>query len=122
MAAARAWIDCDSAQMEHLRSLDEWQSLAAAISESAVCKSRQILSHHTTSHCQRRDGKGQPPLTSLKDHGMSDPQQWGDRWWIHAQLPHTFTKGDNISMDYWGPYPDGATSEKQATEMACNDI
>ena len=25
-------------------------------------------------------------------------------------------------MDYWGPYPDGAPSGKQATEMACKDI
>ena len=121
MAAAGAWINCRYSQMEHLQSLEEWRSLAGAISESASCKSRQMLSHHTTSHCQLRDGKGQAPITSLADHGMSNPQQWGDRWWIHAQLPNTFAAGDNISIDYWGPYPDGATSAKEAIEMACED-
>ena len=79
-----------------------------------------VTPHHFTLPAPGRQGTA--PLTSLKDHGMSDPQQWGDRWWIHAQLPHTFTQGDNISMAYWGPDQDGATSEKQATEMACKDM
>ena len=31
---------------------------------------------------------------------MSDPEQWGDTWWIHTQMPHT----------------------EKATEMACKDM
>ena len=102
------WIPCDGRQMEHLRGLPEWQELAETITLQAKAQCRQILSHHTTSHCQVRGAAEAAPLTSLKDHGLSDPQRWRgdspvDRWWIHAVLPATFAKDDNLPMDYWGP-------------------
>ena len=116
------WIPCDRNQMEYLRGLPEWQKLADAITRHAKTGCRQILSHHTTSHCQRSGWRTAAPLTSLKDHGLSNPEWWWGGWWIHAQLPATFTKDDNLPMEYWGPYPDGAPSGVQATQMACKDI
>ena len=116
------WIPCGRVDMEYLRGLPEWGCLADAITRLANAKCRQILSHHTTSHCQRKGWSRAAPLTSLADHGLSNPQQWWGKWWIHAWLPATFTKDDNLSMDYWGPYSDGAPSGKEASEMACKGI
>ena len=62
------------------------------------------------------------PVTSLADHGISNPRQMQGRWWIHAYLPATFAKGDDLSMDHWGPYPDGTPSGRRAIVMASMDI